>query len=118
MLMTSAALRSGEVSTRGSRGRWCRFAGEQQMNPERTRRVSANSALKAENQESSVTCRVTEFSGRSGHLPPFLPACGAVAQLGERLNGIQEVEGSTPFGSTFPSHHLADSRLDSAHLSS
>ncbi len=26
---------------------------------------------------------------------------GAVAQLGERLNGIQEVEGSTPFGSTF-----------------
>ena len=25
---------------------------------------------------------------------------GAVAQLGERLNGIQEVEGSTPFGST------------------
>src|SRR5439155_16124694 len=29
-----------------------------------------------------------------------LPTCGAVAQLGERLNGIQEVEGSTPFGST------------------
>ena len=29
---------------------------------------------------------------------------GAVAQLGERLNGIQEVEGSIPFGSTrFPS---------------
>ena len=26
---------------------------------------------------------------------------GAVAQLGERLNGIQEVEGSTPFRSTF-----------------
>src|SRR5881396_922508 len=32
----------------------------------------------------------------------FLPPCGAVAQLGERLNGIQEVEGSTPFGSTLP----------------
>src|SRR5439155_19267774 len=31
-----------------------------------------------------------------------LPTCGAVAQLGERLNGIQEVEGSTPFGSTLP----------------
>src|SRR5439155_20379664 len=30
----------------------------------------------------------------------FLPPCGAVAQLGERWNGIQEVEGSTPFGST------------------
>ena len=26
--------------------------------------------------------------------------CGAVAQLGERLNGIQEVDGSIPFGST------------------
>jgi hypothetical protein len=29
-------------------------------------------------------------------------ASGAVAQLGERLNGIQEVEGSTPFSSTRP----------------
>ena len=28
------------------------------------------------------------------------PECGAVAQLGERLNGIQEVDGSIPFGST------------------
>ena len=28
------------------------------------------------------------------------PPCGAVAQLGERLNGIQEVDGSIPFGST------------------
>ena len=27
-------------------------------------------------------------------------AVGAVAQLGERLNGIQEVDGSTPFSST------------------
>jgi hypothetical protein len=27
-------------------------------------------------------------------------ACGAVAQLGERLNGIQEVVGSIPIGST------------------
>ena len=26
--------------------------------------------------------------------------CGAIAQLGERLNGIQEVRGSTPLGST------------------
>jgi hypothetical protein len=31
--------------------------------------------------------------------------CGAVAQLGERLNGIQEVDGSTPFSSTPPSPH-------------
>ena len=29
-----------------------------------------------------------------------LPNRGAVAQLGERLNGIQEVVGSTPIGST------------------
>ncbi len=28
------------------------------------------------------------------------PVCGAIAQLGERLNGIQEVRGSTPLGST------------------
>jgi hypothetical protein len=28
------------------------------------------------------------------------PSCGAVAQLGERLNGIQEVVGSIPIGST------------------
>ncbi len=27
--------------------------------------------------------------------------CGAVAQLGERLNGIQEVESSNLFGSTW-----------------
>src|SRR5689334_623792 len=38
---------------------------------------------------------------------------GAVAQLGERLNGIQEADGSIPFGSTtprlrqnFPCRHL------------
>ena len=42
-----------------------------------------------------------------------LPACGAVAQLGERLNGIQEVEGSTPFGSTLPFAGLGDLRAAS-----
>jgi hypothetical protein len=31
------------------------------------------------------------------------PRCGAVAQLGERLNGIQEVDGSIPFSSTIKS---------------
>ncbi len=30
----------------------------------------------------------------------LLPFHGAVAQLGERMNGIHEVEGSNPFGST------------------
>jgi hypothetical protein len=36
-----------------------------------------------------------------GHLikmPP--PKCGAIAQLGERLHGMQEVAGSIPAGST------------------
>src|SRR5437867_9982048 len=32
---------------------------------------------------------------------------GAVAQLGERLNGIQEVDGSIPFGSTNLINRLA-----------
>ena len=42
-----------------------------------------------------------------GHLIPTdyqgitrLPTDGAIAQLGERLNGIQEVSGSIPLGST------------------
>src|SRR5216684_3773585 len=34
-----------------------------------------------------------DFSANRAH-------CGAIAQLGERLNGIQEVGGSTPPGST------------------
>ena len=40
---------------------------------------------------------------------------GAVAQLGERLNGIQEVEGSIPFGSTsFPPPHHPGGGLERA----
>jgi hypothetical protein len=43
--------------------------------------------------------------GRRSLTPPAPPVrlprlSGAVAQLGERLNGIQEVDGSIPFGST------------------
>jgi hypothetical protein len=34
---------------------------------------------------------------------------GAIAQLGERLNGIQEVSGSIPLSSTFPGVELVDS---------
>ena len=37
--------------------------------------------------------------------PP--PAFGAIAQLGERLNGIQEVVGSIPIGSTNKTKGLA-----------
>ena len=38
----------------------------------------------------------------SAHARPRL-ICGAVAQLVERMNGIHEVVGSTPIGSTKPS---------------
>jgi hypothetical protein len=38
-------------------------------------------------------------------LPLMRYSRGAVAQLGERLNGIQEVVGSIPIGSTII-HHL------------
>ena len=42
-----------------------------------------------------------------GYTPPARcprrdAGCGAIAQLGERLNGIQEVVGSIPIGSTIP----------------
>ncbi len=33
-------------------------------------------------------------------LPHLFPMVGAVAQLGERVNGIHEVSGSIPLGST------------------
>jgi hypothetical protein len=47
-------------------------------------------------------------SSTTGPLAPLQPpglyaalrTAGAIAQLGERLNGIQEVRGSTPLGST------------------
>ena len=40
--------------------------------------------------------------------PPGRQTRGAVAQLGERLNGIQEVGGSTPLGSTKQDHGLGE----------
>jgi hypothetical protein len=36
----------------------------------------------------------------SGPLRTFAPSRGAIAQLGERLHGMQEVGGSIPPGST------------------
>jgi hypothetical protein len=38
--------------------------------------------------------------GKSLAIIPLLPARGAIAQLGERLHGMQEVGGSIPPGST------------------
>ena len=48
------------------------------------------------------TARIGRKFGRRLALatPPAFFERGAVAQLGERLNGIQEVDGSIPFGST------------------
>src|SRR5690606_16785525 len=41
--------------------------------------------------------------------------CGAVAQLGERLNGIQEVRGSIPLGSTtFPHRDSVEPQAERA----
>ena len=64
------------------------------------------------------------FGNRSGTLDPSGCGCykhskskyGAVAQLGERLNGIQEVDGSIPFSSTrslgFPDPLFPDPLLE------
>ena len=41
------------------------------------------------------------------HRMIVFPACGAIAQLGERYNGIVEVIGSIPISSTSPGNMLA-----------
>ena len=41
-------------------------------------------------------------------LPHMFSTVGAVAQLGERVNGIHEVSGSIPLGSTNSPNNLAD----------
>ena len=68
----------------------------------------------------SVQCRRRSLSPaacpRSRELTPgralasFSLPGGAVAQLGERLNGIQEADGSIPFGST-NLQHMGGSRV-------
>ena len=47
-----------------------------------------------------LRCRLSSFRS------VFACIRGAVAQLGERLNGIQEVAGSIPVGSTKKVNHL------------
>ena len=37
---------------------------------------------------------------KAGSAQAFFEWCGALAQLGERLHGMQEVSGSIPLGST------------------
>ena len=49
---------------------------------------------------SAPTARCGLRLTRGPTLASFSFPGGAVAQLGERLNGIQEVDGSIPFGST------------------
>ena len=52
------------------------------------------------NRQSVIGVRRRCLARRTG---PDSRSGGAIAQLGERLNGIQEVGGSTPPGSTIPS---------------
>ena len=50
----------------------------------------------------AIRCAITQrkvLTG-SGPLRTFAPSRGAIAQLGERLHGMQEVGGSIPPGST------------------
>ena len=53
----------------------------------------------------TLTIRVVE------HFPAHVRNAGAVAQLGERLNGIQEVRGSTPLGSTATGRYAGRARV-------
>ena len=52
------------------------------------------------------------FDNRRGQFRLSASWDGVVAQLVERLNGIQEVRGSNPLGSTIPSQFLSEERLD------
>ena len=54
-----------------------------------------------------IRASVMEFSSITGVGRAAIPSRGAVAQLGERLNGIQEVDGSIPFSSTNLINRLA-----------
>ena len=49
-----------------------------------------------------LPCLVRESAPAALAFPAHLGLHGAVAQLGERLYGIQEVVGSIPIGSTSP----------------
>ena len=66
--------------------------------------LGAGRARHARRNPCDASCAIGE-GGLVRRLPgagntPNLPGPGAVAQLGERLNGIQEVRGSIPLGST------------------
>ena len=63
-----------------------------------TGRLSLSPCRSTRNPLTQPPSRVDTPSSLGLHSP--VPGRGAVAQLGERLNGIQEVDGSIPFGST------------------
>ena len=58
----------------------------------------------------NISCTMIFFMSaaecRSVDLRPEAKMYGAVAQLGERLNGIQEADGSIPFSSTIKNNEL------------
>ena len=70
---------------------------------------------------SSVWLECRSVTPEAAGSSPVSPVCflresglgdaGAVAQLGERLNGIQEVRGSTPLGSTWPADEPVTARV-------
>jgi hypothetical protein len=55
-------------------------------------------SIRREEQDGLLSPALDQFGGCALNAPLLRP--GAIAQLGERLNGIQEVRGSTPLGST------------------
>src|SRR5690242_9110126 len=61
-------------------------------------RLSLRLALCLACAGSRSSLALDQSGGRALYAP--LLVAGAIAQLGERLNGIQEVRGSTPLGST------------------
>src|SRR5260221_12068423 len=80
-------------------------AGRKRQRPPKGRQTRSSSKFCLINIEGGP--RVRRLSGPSPRsipnsraLAPVETQCGVIAQLGERLNGIQEVVGSIPSGST------------------
>ena len=84
-----------------------RTGGTSAISKARERRLASALTLKL-----TITRRFDDID----HASPSLHG-GAVAQLGERVNGIDEVRGSNPLSSTkFPTTHALDSSLTTPNL--
>ena len=69
-----------------------------------------------QNGTQSLDSGYNRYIGIDAALPKTASCDGAIAQLGERLNGIQEVRGSTPLGSTSKINDLVEPPNLSSHL--